>query len=475
MFLENEIMILIKIAFLQFNISNRKKLDMPFSFNFEELKPMHRPTVELSKIIDELTYYDLEAAYQRDLCWAQSTSVNLIKSILAGIPIGTIHLASQTGSDFYQVLDAKQRLSAIKNFTQNKFSVPWEGKNYRWEDFKCDSSKSIYRKFINYTCSIIVYKDLSILQQRDLFETINIQANLNTAEKLYCPNFFGREIIRRFYEGIRHLSQKCRGEIGNNKRFSGIMWCHRICYLSFGPNFDDVFSIRKTDKPNLLRSARRLDDKLCKYLDSPQIESFKSQIITDKVFEDLGYMPQYNALRKLSFSISNILDYKNNLKKKENAIDITDLLTFLMEKIQKGQLTCAMIDDNIPVFFDFYQDYVNAKSDNMLAKHTTDIESINKRKEIFDRLYNQLPIDHGIKNKKASACQKASAILNAPTVCPLTELKINDNNARIEHVNPKSKFSKTNFSLVSDLGNRIKSNLTKKNVETIENYFSENN
>lgn len=59
---------------------------------------------------------ELNPTYQRDFVWSNSDSQMLIESILRGIPLPSIILARASSSQRYQIVDGKQRLTAILRF-----------------------------------------------------------------------------------------------------------------------------------------------------------------------------------------------------------------------------------------------------------------------------------------------------------------------------------------------------------------------
>lgn len=59
---------------------------------------------------------DLNPTYQRDFVWSNSDSQMLIESILRGIPLPSIILARVSSSQRFQIVDGKQRLTAILRF-----------------------------------------------------------------------------------------------------------------------------------------------------------------------------------------------------------------------------------------------------------------------------------------------------------------------------------------------------------------------
>ncbi|WP_141090923.1 DUF262 domain-containing protein, partial [Campylobacter concisus] len=71
-------------------------------------------------------------AYQRGLVWSENQKVNLIKTIMAGVPIGTFVFARQAydkqtlkklPARKYYLLDGQQRLNAIRGFLDNEFAM----------------------------------------------------------------------------------------------------------------------------------------------------------------------------------------------------------------------------------------------------------------------------------------------------------------------------------------------------------------
>lgn len=73
--------------------------------------------------------FDLEAPYQRGSVWTLDQRRALIKSLLMGLPIGSIILARlpyAEGRASYRVIDGKQRVEAIRAFVAGDFSVPRE-------------------------------------------------------------------------------------------------------------------------------------------------------------------------------------------------------------------------------------------------------------------------------------------------------------------------------------------------------------
>lgn len=64
----------------------------------------------------------LEVDFQRNIVWGNKQKCELIESILMGLPLPIFYLKQQDNST-YVVVDGKQRLSALFDFLDNKFSL----------------------------------------------------------------------------------------------------------------------------------------------------------------------------------------------------------------------------------------------------------------------------------------------------------------------------------------------------------------
>ena len=96
--------------------------------------------------------WKLDAPYQRARLWTEEQNRNLIKSLLEGIPIGVIFTNNRdrfAASD--NIVDGKQRISAIRDFFEGKLEVPAEW----WEEKDVPAGKDE-----------VSYQDLSIRARR---------------------------------------------------------------------------------------------------------------------------------------------------------------------------------------------------------------------------------------------------------------------------------------------------------------------
>lgn len=79
-------------------------------------------TMHLKRLVEERKKLIIAPDFQRNDVWSAKQSAELVESILMGIPIPTIYLFEMKDGT-KQVVDGRQRISAILNFLNNKFSL----------------------------------------------------------------------------------------------------------------------------------------------------------------------------------------------------------------------------------------------------------------------------------------------------------------------------------------------------------------
>lgn len=88
--------------------------------------PFNKTSYEIITFRD---MYNLDAPYQRGNVWGVERQRKLIESMMLGIPIGTVIINRRhwlANDDRYQVVDGKQRITAIWDFVDGKYGVPAE-------------------------------------------------------------------------------------------------------------------------------------------------------------------------------------------------------------------------------------------------------------------------------------------------------------------------------------------------------------
>ena len=118
-----------KAAFLELLDEDRSASDATAEWNllWEEVGSQPRQPVAIDAKVDTWKIkafsglaaeglLDLNPSYQRDVVWSNAESQLLIESVLRGIPLPSVILTQVEGKEEMQIVDGKQRLTAILRF-----------------------------------------------------------------------------------------------------------------------------------------------------------------------------------------------------------------------------------------------------------------------------------------------------------------------------------------------------------------------
>jgi hypothetical protein len=71
--------------------------------------------------------FDLNAPYQRASVWTLDQRRALIKSLIIGLPVGSVIISKlpyREGGHHVRVIDGKQRIEALRSFAADEFTIP---------------------------------------------------------------------------------------------------------------------------------------------------------------------------------------------------------------------------------------------------------------------------------------------------------------------------------------------------------------
>ena len=136
-------------------------------------------TQDISWFLDlnEKTQLNLNPPYQRRSVWSPRDKRFFVDTILNNYPTPPIFLhktLDDNGRPTYHVVDGKQRLQTIIEFTQNKIRIPDDFANIdlqkkRWDDL----NRTVREQFWNYVLSVEMLPDITDASVRNIFERIN--------------------------------------------------------------------------------------------------------------------------------------------------------------------------------------------------------------------------------------------------------------------------------------------------------------
>ena len=125
-------------------------------------------------------YLELNCKYQRGDVWGPARQINLIRSILLGIPISAIVVNDRLQGDWigdnesiYAVIDGKQRLTAILKFLDGELAVPGEWFNVKGDITFDKLPLSTRRRFKNKPIPFCEASLPTIEMEQEVFELVN--------------------------------------------------------------------------------------------------------------------------------------------------------------------------------------------------------------------------------------------------------------------------------------------------------------
>tara|TARA_B100000700_G_scaffold252166_1_gene283512 strand:- start:1020 stop:1523 length:504 start_codon:yes stop_codon:yes gene_type:complete len=114
---------------------------------------------------------NLDAEYQRDHVWSLEQKQQLILSIFNGLPISNISLVNNDENHTIEVVDGKQRITAIYGFFNNEFPIVVDEKEYFFKDLEKFDQRS-FKNTITIPVNVIK-SSISELDKFKYFYTIN--------------------------------------------------------------------------------------------------------------------------------------------------------------------------------------------------------------------------------------------------------------------------------------------------------------
>lgn len=452
-------------------------------FNSKEIKfdgnALFEPkTLSVFQIIESLAYLDTDPPYQRGIVWKNPFKQELIRSILRGIPINTLHFVekSNSSSHFRWVLDGKQRIETLRGFVNNKFSVKiiWEGSQYElyWRDITNPEHPChiLMSKIKEFQINVVIWKPMAMEDQRDVFIIINYSKSLNNDEKLYCEHFVVQKLLKFILEeSFENIKDNLNKKIVDDYRFAGVRMLHSLILLNYGYNLDDQFAPRALSAEKIRLSCKSIESIAAENnLDaSMTIEAVKNVSIFNNIIEDM---------RTVTSWFVKIIDHRNDLKKGKKFEHnlVVDLLVLFLKKKNERVLTTSYVEQNLDKMLEFVLTWVDHKNEHAdrLKKRTTDPCNVKARFDELEIVFDKSEIDASIKNRAATQREKLVASLQASSECPITGSVLCDKNVQYDHLKAAATTGDPGkIVAISDVGNRRKSDNTLKTIQKTEAYM----
>ena len=145
---------------------------------------------------------DMKPPFQRNPVWLTRQKSFLIDSILNGYPIPEIYMqetVTADGKSKHIVVDGQQRLRAVLEFLENKFSI--DGKDSpSWADMSFDDLSDNDKKTIyGYNFVIRILPEMDDTQLRAIFQRLNRNVIALNKQELRQATYWGPFILDIFH------------------------------------------------------------------------------------------------------------------------------------------------------------------------------------------------------------------------------------------------------------------------------------
>ena len=154
-------------------------------------------TQDISWFLDqyERNQLDLDPPYQRRSVWSPRDKRFFIDTILNNFPAPPVFLhktLDDEGRSTYHVVDGKQRLETIIEFTEDKIAIPEDFSDItlrkrRWKEL----SRETRTRYWNYELAVEMIPDVSDAQIRSTFERINRNSRRLTPQEMRHAKYDG--------------------------------------------------------------------------------------------------------------------------------------------------------------------------------------------------------------------------------------------------------------------------------------------
>jgi len=143
----------------------------------------------------EKSQLDLNPSYQRRSVWSLHDKRFFIDTVLNGYPAPPVFLhktLDENGRPTYHVVDGKQRLSTLIDFSQGKIRIPEDfGDIFLQKKNWNDLDRATREKFWNYTLIVEMLPDVNDASIRNIFERINRNSRKLSNQELRHAKYDG--------------------------------------------------------------------------------------------------------------------------------------------------------------------------------------------------------------------------------------------------------------------------------------------
>ena len=437
-------------------------------------------------LVSRFAYIDLNPPYQRDLVWKPKMKRKFILAILEGTATALIHLVekSEQQKHFYWCMDAKQRISTIREFWENEFSVPFKCldgvvREFYYKDLQ-QHNIGTARKFEDAQLKVEIYEPMPMATQKLVFEDINACVPLKYDEVLYGKNFILKAFLKTLFRGpFSQISGFAKGGIAEDRNRIGLRQIHIIFMEVFGLRFDESFAIKAYNQEQRTKSANDLE----RYLIEDCGLSFQSltqnYTLTKETIEDIGWALKMKHFDNACRWLRDMITYNNaqeGMTKWDSGL-VVDFMCCLMKLQQEKIINSAYVRANIKTFHEFviawmHHKRVSHKVD--FSGKTEDKKTMEMRMTRMISIAEETGIDLSVKSRSISETDRMMAAISPGFRDPIDGRALRKDNMEFDHVEAKALGSESAVKVISNASNNLKGALNQKQAEEIAGYIKDN-
>ena len=189
---------------------------------------------------------------QRSYVWERSRKSGLIESMVIGVPIPTTYAkryddgSGKRNSNVYDMLDGKQRLSTIKQFINNEFTLTAlrpvtyyneltnEEETFDMSGLTFDElPEGLQEKIKNARISVVYFDNLTKEEERELFKRLNAGKPLTAKSKTLASS---KDIEKLLDIGSHKLFEEMISEKGRENKNQATIVMKAWCMLNMSMN-----------------------------------------------------------------------------------------------------------------------------------------------------------------------------------------------------------------------------------------------
>ncbi|NRB18034.1 MAG: DUF262 domain-containing protein [Rhodobacteraceae bacterium] len=204
----------------------------------------------------QLKKYNFDPDYQRKSIWSDEKKSFLIDSIIKNFPIPPIFLHQKidnsSGATKYDVIDGKQRLSAIIDFLENKISISDEEEGSSlsglyFRDLDVPEYAEYKKRIWRYTLSIeyIDTGDKAVIDS--IFDRLNRNGEPLTGQELRNANYYQTPLLKSVGEAVKNDFWGLRLKVVDKSRMEDIEFISELYFL-ISEESELTASMSKTDE-----------------------------------------------------------------------------------------------------------------------------------------------------------------------------------------------------------------------------------